>query len=86
LKLLQRSNSPTYQTVEVKKLQKCGKRREFDFSFLLRYYLFWEGFDLLGGAFRRLVSTDFLGSSMASPNNLFDSAENGVIETSSLLG
>lgn len=50
-----------------------------------RDYLFWEGFDLLGGAFRRLVSTDFLGSSMAPPN-LFESAENELTETSSLLG
>lgn len=48
-------------------------------------YLFWIGLDLLGGAFRRLVSTDFLASSMAS-SNLFEFAEKELTKTRSLLG
>ena len=62
-----------------------------DFSFFLRSlakhwnYLFWVGFEALGGAFLRLVSTAFFGSWMA-PLNLFRFAEIEAKESNNLLG
>jgi hypothetical protein len=49
-------------------------------------YLFWVGFETLGGAFLKLGSTAFLGCFMASFNLLRVLVDTEAIETSSFLG